>query len=403
MKLLQNWQRICGKIDLILPPTCLKFVYKIPGASGHGQRGGNNHKVQKPDCKSFLAYCLLPPAFCLLALGSQMRLIAAEAKVSIWGIDPEIRSQVRSNPISDIQKISPRPRVPASPRPRVSLNQLLITTPLAQSLPSLKPTQPAALEKLNQGLALIQEGKLADAIAAFREATQLNPQLAPAHYNLGLALRQTGELQAAADAFYQATQADPDFALAFANLGAALLEGNNLEQAQAYLSKAIELDPNLGVAYYNYGLVLSEQGKLENAIAAFQQAMQLSQNAPEPAYHLGMIYWQQGEIEAAKKLLQRAIKISPQYPEAHYTLGSIFFAEGNLDAALAEFRSAAQSNSNYANAYYGAGLVFLRQERFSDAQQVLEYARDLYKAQGITEWADNAEQLLEQAQNSNPQ
>ncbi|HBY80450.1 MAG TPA: Tfp pilus assembly protein PilF, partial [Cyanobacteria bacterium UBA11148] len=108
-----------------------------------------------------------------------------------------------------------------------------------------------------------------------------------------------------------------------------------------------------------------------------------------------------GKIEEAKKSLQQAIKISPQYPEAYYSLGSILFEQGDLEGALEAFREAAQSNSNYANAYYGAGLVFLRQNRFSDAEQVLEYARDLYKAQGISEWAANAEELLEQARNSN--
>ena len=73
------------------------------------------------------------------------------------------------------------------------------------------------------------------AIAAFRQATELDAKWAPAHYNLGLALRQVGQLQLAADAFYQATQADAKFALAYANLGAALLEGSNPNLAEDYL------------------------------------------------------------------------------------------------------------------------------------------------------------------------
>ncbi len=267
---------------------------------------------------------------------------------------------------------------------------------MAQSLPVLTPTQPAAVEQLNQGIALIQQGKVPEAIAAFRQASQLNPQLAPAHYNLGLALRQSGQLQEAADAFYQATQADSDFALAFANLGAALLEGNNLQQAQDYLTRALELDPNLGVAHYNYGLVLSQMGKPDEAMTHFKNAMQFSPNAPEPIYHIGLIYLQQGKTAEAKKAFGQALKINPQYPEAHYNMGSILFKEGNLDSALESFRKAAESNSNYANAYYGAGLVFLRQNRLSDAKQVLQYAQVLYSTQGNPQWASQAQQLLEQ-------
>ncbi|NEP52634.1 MAG: Tfp pilus assembly protein PilF, partial [Moorea sp. SIO3C2] len=49
----------------------------------------------------------------------------------------------------------------------------------SQYLPALKPTQPAALEQLNQGLALIQQSKVLEAIVAFEKAAQLNPKLAP--------------------------------------------------------------------------------------------------------------------------------------------------------------------------------------------------------------------------------
>ncbi|NES85656.1 MAG: tetratricopeptide repeat protein, partial [Moorea sp. SIO2B7] len=69
----------------------------------------------------------------------------------------------------------------------------------AQSLPILTPSTPVAVEKLNKGLEFIQQGKLNEAIALFREAAKLDPRLAPAHYNLGLALRQQGKLQPAAD------------------------------------------------------------------------------------------------------------------------------------------------------------------------------------------------------------
>lgn len=196
-----------------------------------------------------------------------------------------------------------------------------------------------AVEKLQQGLELIRGGRIPEAIAAFREATRLAPNLAPAHYNLGLALRQKGELQASADAFYQATQADPNFALAYANLGAALLEGQNLDQAGDYLERAVELNPELGLAHYNLGLVREFQGRLADAIVAHKRAIAYSPNAPEPHFHLGKIYTQQGKTPEALDAFRKALTISPNYPEAQYSLGSLLLAQGQLEEALEAFRS----------------------------------------------------------------
>lgn len=392
MKLSNSWKGFCFKTKYRLPQTSLTFLNRIASCRGkEGERGreGDGEKSPEPfqkTCDNQLPFLPLKAqvfkrvsitvGLSLLLLSGSMTKGSAQSRVLRTGLGDKRDTSVGS--YSGLMK-------PLAPELQ------------AQSLPVLTPTQPAAVEQLKQGIALIQQGKLPEAIAAFRQASQLNPQLAPAHYNLGLALRQVGQLQASADAFYKATQADPNFALAFANLGAALLEGSNLQLARDYLGRALELDSNLGVAHYNYGLVLSQLGELDGAIAQFKSAMQLSQNAPEPSYHLGVTYLQQGKIKEAKKAFQQALKISPQYPEAHYHIGSILFNEGNLDAALEAFRKSAVANSNYANAYYAAGLVFLRQNRYSDAQQVLQYARDLYKVQGNSQWARQADQLLERS------
>ncbi|BDI20139.1 hypothetical protein ANSO36C_59410 [Nostoc cf. commune SO-36] len=74
-----------------------------------------------------------------------------------------------------------------------------------------------------------------------------------------------------------------------------------------------------------------------------------------------------------------------------------------MQEALEAFRKSAEANSNYPNAYYGAGLVFMQLQQYGDAVQVLQFARDLYNAQRNPQWAKNAEQLLQQAQNLNYQ
>ena len=182
-----------------------------------------------------------------------------------------------------------------------------------------------------------------------------------------------------------------------------MLEGNNPKLAEDYLQQALKLDSKLGLAHYNLGLVKEQQQDWEDAIASYKKAMKYSSKAPEPAYHLGLIYLQQGKVDQATESFRKALKINPNYPEAHYNIGSILFNKGKLQEALVAFRKSAQANSNYPNAYYGAGLVFVQLRQYLDAQQVLQYAKDLYTTQGNTQWATNADQLLQQARNMNSQ
>ncbi|NES87982.1 tetratricopeptide repeat protein [Okeania sp. SIO2B9] len=51
---------------------------------------------------------------------------------------------------------------------------------------------------------LLREGKLDDAVAAYREAIALNPDFSHAHHNLGEALVKVGQIEEAIAAFGQA-------------------------------------------------------------------------------------------------------------------------------------------------------------------------------------------------------
>jgi tetratricopeptide (TPR) repeat protein len=79
------------------------------------------------------------------------------------------------------------------------------------------------------------------------------------------------------------------------------------------------------------------------------------------------------------------------------------FSQGKLKDALEAFRKSAEANTNNANAYYGAGLAFIQLRQYPEAAEVLQYARDLYNGQRNFQWANNAAQLLQQAQNLNYQ
>src|SRR5262249_47530777 len=82
---------------------------------------------------------------------------------------------------------------------------------------ALRPDHPEALPDL--GLALLEAGDAAGAVAHFRRALALRPDLAAAHNALADALRRRGDDDAAIEHFRYAIRCDPDSAEAHSNLG----------------------------------------------------------------------------------------------------------------------------------------------------------------------------------------
>ena len=74
-------------------------------------------------------------------------------------------------------------------------------------------------------------------------ATQ-TAETAEAHYNLGLAYHYQGKLDEAVAAYKAAIRIDPNYALTHYNLGVAYSEQGKLEEAIAEYQKAITNNPN---------------------------------------------------------------------------------------------------------------------------------------------------------------
>jgi tetratricopeptide (TPR) repeat protein len=77
-------------------------------------------------------------------------------------------------------------------------------------------------DQTNVGLARYQEGKYAEAEAAFRKSTEYAPQSALGYNNLGSALNAQGKFDEAIPVLQKAVTLDPSLALARNNLGFAL-------------------------------------------------------------------------------------------------------------------------------------------------------------------------------------
>jgi tetratricopeptide (TPR) repeat protein len=224
-----------------------------------------------------------------------------------------------------------------------------------------------ALAHNNLGNAFAKQGKLAAAVTAYRRAIELEPGYAPAHSNLGHALREQGKLVEAVAACRKAIKLKPGYAPAHCNLGHALREQGKLAEAEAACRRAIKLQADLAGAYDGLGLALQAQGKLAEAVAAHRTAIKLQPDDAVVHNNLGVTLYDQAKPAEAEAAFRRAIALDPNDASGHFNLGNALQAQGRLAEAVAAYRKAIALKADLAEASNGLGHALRRQGKLAEA------------------------------------
>jgi tetratricopeptide (TPR) repeat protein len=283
------------------------------------------------------------------------------------------------------------------------------------------------------GKALLQDGKMTEAIAELQEAVRLDPQSGESHYQLGLALARAGrkdegttEVQkgrelSAADDRNQNANLD-------VNEGRTALDQGELEQAAAKFQHAIKLQPDSSDAHRYLGVVLEKQGDTQGASDAYRKALELNQgdvsarqhidmltkdtpvDDPERVtefegyikesrfkevepllvsyveqrpksswgwYALGYSRFAQQKIGASIQALATSLQLDVKNAEAHKILGRDLLLIGRFDAAQIEFEQGIKYSPESAEMHYNLGKLFSMQDNWAPARKQFEEARQI--------------------------
>jgi protein O-GlcNAc transferase len=126
------------------------------------------------------------------------------------------------------------------------------------------------------GAVLAAIGRPAEAIAHYRQALAIDPDLAETHSNLGILLAARDGPEAALPHYQRALALRPDLAEAHGNLGHALLALRRHSEALAHYRRALALKPEFAAAHDGLGTVLEALGRGEEAAAAFARSAALA-------------------------------------------------------------------------------------------------------------------------------
>jgi len=231
----------------------------------------------------------------------------------------------------------PRQPMPDDTACRAPLRKWLGGLLVASLLAGCQPPGPKALL---DGERLLNKGDFARAEARLKIATEIlfgNPQ-AWNHY--GLALHSQGKALEAFNAYIKALQLDPNLAPAHFNLGSLLLEDNRFADAAREFAIFTKLQPDRSIGWVMLARAALKAGANDEAERACKSALSLIPGDPEMLNSLGVIHINRKRPREAVQAFNAALDAKANYAPTIYNLAvtaEVFFQ--NKPAALERYKA----------------------------------------------------------------
>jgi protein O-GlcNAc transferase len=238
-----------------------------------------------------------------------------------------------------------------------------------------------ASDFLNLGLALERKGELDQAIAHYRQAALLDPDLKFAHFCLGNALMKQAKFGQAAASYVQELRINPESYAAMTNLGNALRKSGKLEHAVACYQKSIALQSSraecgniVGDTFNNLGITYNDLGRLDEAIASFRQAILHRPTFIDAYVNIATPLLVRGGLEDSAQYCKKALELQPDCWRAHMNLGNAYKRLGLFNQAAASYQRAISLTQENGGAYSNLGETLKEQGKLHEAAESFEKA-----------------------------
>lgn len=207
------------------------------------------------------------------------------------------------------------------------------------------------------------------------------------YYAKGMRAIQLGLYDEALDAFQQVLQLNPQSAEAHCELGAAYRLKEKTDDALAAYLRALQLPASSkthGVAHLCLARIYYSQGRFTDAEKHGQHAVTMLPKNAESFFRLADTYVQRGKLALAERMYQQALTLDANLAPIYQGLGKVAFLQDRLVEAVRYYQKALTLAPYHAGSYYNLALVYRHLGRSSveaisnsDALQNLAEAKNL--------------------------
>ena len=229
-----------------------------------------------------------------------------------------------------------------------------------------------------EALALIKQGKTADALPFLFKILEANPDHLMAHVFRGQIFADNGHIEAALIDFDDAIRLAPDFSPAHLIRGLSLMRLNQADEARDALLQATKgTNPEIE-AWFHLANLEVDTGRYLNAISAYQAYLNERPDDQNARLNLVVALKASGAYEEAIVTARQIIEKQPDHVKCLETLGIINFELGDYDQALEFFQKAKNIDPKAYSAHLGEGQIYVKAARYKEALACFEKMEELF-------------------------
>jgi len=202
-----------------------------------------------------------------------------------------------------------------------------------------------------------------NALKAYEQALQFDPNSSYMQHRYGLLLVQSGELDKAEEAFRKAIEIDPGLTESVVELAGLLIAHGRTEEAASLLKEAIRKGERTDRAVLLLASLYLETGQLDEGIRLLEEQRSNNTLTRDSLIILGRLYFEAKEYGEAEKIFLAMFKREGDNAELARILGDINLRSDKPDQALAYYRKAIEIDPEDYRKYLG--LFFATSDRFA--------------------------------------
>jgi tetratricopeptide (TPR) repeat protein/2-polyprenyl-3-methyl-5-hydroxy-6-metoxy-1,4-benzoquinol methylase len=228
-----------------------------------------------------------------------------------------------------------------------------------------------AVAMIDEGDALRNQGRLAEALARYDAAVQADPRCAPAHLNRGNILLARAQVDDARRAYELAIACDPQHASAYLNLGNLNFRAGEFAQALRNYQLALGIRPQFADAHLGMANALLALGRIAEAAESYRHALTVNPGYADAHFNLGVLAMSQERPHEAVTSLRRTTELRPDHAPAHRLLGALLSGLGDLEGAEQSLRRACAIEPESAEILYDLAMVLRSSGKYPQAVPLL--------------------------------